>query len=290
MTLYMIATVSVFSAGVKGEHDVFPAMYAMVVGSLVLVGMLAVAHSNYAFGLHKNNTGSSIGFGTVAAMGLWMGESAKRRRRLITAVLVILLAGLLYTLSRGSWMGVIAGSLVMVALRGQWRLALRIVLIGAPVIAIGWMLLPAESKEYATSVGADAYNTKTRLQSIEYALSFFQRSPVLGVGPGLRKNFDATNVMMTTLSETGVLGFVTFFSIFLVLGVTAWRAARRLKPNDPALVLLTVGAALMVDQLVHGMVDHYWVRGILPVWAGAGLVVYVSNQLRANKQPREQRI
>jgi hypothetical protein len=45
-------------------------------------------------------------------------------------------------------------------------------------------------------------------------------------------------------------------------------------------VLLTIGAALMTGKFVHGMVDHYWFRGMIPVWACAGLVIYAYDRSR----------
>ena len=286
MVVYLVATVYVFSACIRDPLEVFPALYAFIAGNLVLVVLLFLAGSNYAFGLHKNNTGSSIGLGLMTAIGLWMGETSKARVRVLTLAILVLLAGLVFTLSRGSWMGAITGTLVMQLLRRQWKYALKMMALVVPIAAIVWMLLPSESKEVATAVGADVYTTKARLISIEYAFSHFRSSPVIGVGLGLRKTFDATNVVMTTLAETGVLGFLSFFSIFAVFAAMVWRGAKRIDVSDPAMVLLTVGAAFMTAKLVHGMVDHYWVRGILPVWAGAGLAVYAANRPALRRRGR----
>lgn len=285
MLLYFVVAVHVFSAGIQKTDQVFPALYAMIGSSLALVLMLFLTGSNYAFGLHKNNTGSSIGLGLAVAIALWFGESNRRMKQLLLASIVILLCGLVFSLSRGSWMGAVCGTLVMLFLRRQWKLALRVALVAVPVVAIVWMLLPNDSKEVATAVGADVYTTKARLISIEYGLAQFQQSPIIGVGTGLRKNYDATNVFITVLAETGVLGMISFFSIFIVFALMTWRTAKRLRPGDPAMILLSIGAAMMTDKLVHGMVDHYWVRGMLPVWAGAGLVVYAWNQSRRLTKP-----
>jgi O-antigen ligase len=280
MVLYMVVAVYVFSSGIREPREVFPAFYALVAGCLGLVGMLIIARDNYAFGIHKNTLGDSISMGVLVSVGLWVAESDKKRRRRIGVVLAILSGGLVFTLSRGAWLGAIAGILVILALRGEWKKSLKIAAAAVPVVAIVWLLLPAQSKEYATDIGTDAHNTQTRLYSLEYCWQLFQQSPIIGVGPGLRKTYDATNLIMMVLSETGVLGLVAFMAVFGVFAVVAWKAARRLESKDPALVLLTIGAALMAGKFVHGMVDHYWVRGMIPVWAGAGLVIYAYDRSR----------
>lgn len=280
MGVYMVVTVYVFSAGIVEPRQVYPALYALIASCIVLVGMLIIVRDNYAFGLHKNALGDAISMGVLAAAGLWMGETEKKRRRNIAIALSILIGGLLGTLSRGAWLGTMGGILVILTLRGEWKKSLKLAAIALPLIAIVWALLPSASKEYATAIGTDAHNTQTRIYSLEYCWQLFQRSPIVGVGPGLRKNYDATNVAMMVLSETGVLGMVTFFSIFAVFAFMAQRVSKRLDVRDPMLVLVTIGAALMTDKFIHGMVDHYWVRGMLPVWAGAGFVVYAYDRSR----------
>ena len=105
-------------------------------------------------------------------------------------------------------------------------------------------------------------------------------SPILGVGVGLRKQYDATNVVMSTLAETGVLGLVAFAAIFGTLFWMAWKAQRKVGRDDPNFSLMAAGTAVVFGKLLHGCVDHYWSRGIVPVWAGAGLVVFAYNYAR----------
>lgn len=286
MMVYMVMAVWVFSAAVRDPQEVLPALYAYVCGSLVLVAMLVFAGSNYAFGIHKNNMGACLGLSLVAAVGLWMGEPVRRWKRLLMCAVVALLAGLIFTLSRGAWVGAITGAVVMQLLRRQWKQAMRMLALLVPIAAIVWVMLPSESKEYATGLDAEKWNIKARYQSVDYAMSQFKRHPLIGVGAGLRKTYDATNIILSTMAETGALGLIAFLSIFVVFAMTVWRASLRLNVQDPAMVLLTVGAGLMADKLVHGFVDHYWVRGILPVWAGAGLAICAANRAAARQVSR----
>jgi O-antigen ligase len=143
-------------------------------------------------------------------------------------------------------------------------------------------MLPEETKRYATDLNPDSKfgSAASRIVSIEYAYGVFKSSPILGVGVGLRKQYDATNVAMSTLAETGILGLIAFAAIFGTLFWMAWQAQRRIERDDPTFSLFAVGVALVSGKLLHGCVDHYWSRGIIPAWAGAGLVVYAYNYAR----------
>jgi O-antigen ligase len=195
-------------------------------------------------------------------------------------VLTMLTIGLIFTLSRGAWVGAAAGILVIFSLRGQWKTSLKILLLLAPAIIVVWLMLPEGSREYATDLDASAYNIKARWVSIDFAMGYFKSSPIIGVGVGLRKIYDATNLVMSTLAETGVIGLAAFLSIFCTLLWMAWKASRRLSPDDATRSLLLIGIGLVICKFVHGLVDHYWSRGILPAWAGAGMVVYAYRKAR----------
>ncbi|HSI32435.1 MAG: O-antigen ligase family protein [Phycisphaerae bacterium] len=280
MAVYTIGAVFVFSGCVRRAEDLYPALYAMLAVDLFLVIVQIVSRSNFVLGLHKNAVGTHMGFGTVVAVGLWLTATDKRRRRQLALVAGGLSVGLLLSLSRGAWLGTACGIVLMFALRGRLLTSLKFVAAATPVVVVCWMLLPEQSKEYATDLRIDSHNIKARLDSIDFAMTYFKQSPIVGVGVGLRKVYDATNVVMSTLAETGVLGLATFSSIFATLYWMTFRAARRLDYTDSAYPLLIVGAALVTAKLVHGLVDHYWGRGILPAWAGAGMIVYAYGRAR----------
>jgi O-antigen ligase len=164
-------------------------------------------------------------------------------------------------------------------------MAMKAMLLLVPIIVVGWFLLPKEAREAAAdiSTGSRFGSAATRLISVEYAYSIFQSSPIYGAGVGLRKIYDATNLIMLTLAETGIAGLVTFGGIFVVLLFMAWKAQRRLPKKDPAFSLLVIGIALMFGKATHGLVDHYWSRGVIPVWAGAGFVAFA--YVEAMKRP-----
>jgi O-antigen ligase len=200
---------------------------------------------------------------------LWIAEPRGRRRTWLLMVLVFLAVGLLMSLSRGGWAGAICGMAFLFVLYGRWRVLLNLATVIVPVIAIGWILLPESSKEYATDLSGG-----TRLASWQDAMAWFMSSPILGVGVGLRKKYDATNIIASTLAETGVTGLLAFAAIHVVFYRMIWKARRRLPVSGGGVMLLGLGGALVLCQFVHGCVDHYWSRALLIIWSSAGMATF----------------
>jgi O-antigen ligase len=283
MVVYLVICVYVFSCCIADASEMNVVFYGLLLSGAVLVILEIATRSPYVLGLHKNLVGTELMYATIIAFELWMAKTAQRQKRGWDSILLALLvAGLVLSVSRGAWMGTAVGMLIILLLRRQTKLAVRSLLIVAPIIAIAWYMLPAQTKEYATDFDTDSRfsSAATRIVSIEYAYGIFKSSPILGVGVGLRKQYDATNVVMSTLAETGVLGLITFAAIFGTLFWMAWKAQRKIGRDDPNFSLMAAGTAVVLGKLLHGCVDHYWSRGIIPVWAGAGLVVFAYNYAR----------
>jgi O-antigen ligase len=278
MLVYLVVAVFAFANCVGRLQDLVPALYAMIFSNLLLAMLAVRMGSGYVLGLHKNAVGLSVGFALVTAIDLWLArlQAGNPRRRFLVFAICCLTAGLVSSLSRGSWLGTFVAVALLLSLRGRVKMALRLCIVLIPIIIIFWMILPEASKDYATDVYIDAHNTQTRLHSLDFAMGFFQSSPVLGVGVGLRKIYDATNVVASTLAETGILGLVTFSSIFLTFFIWAWRKRRAVTPELAS--FLYIGVALTASSLIHGCVDHYWNRGLLVVWASVGMAINATNQ------------
>jgi O-antigen ligase len=284
MIVYMIVAVFVFANCVGELPDLVSALYALLASNAFISIAAIGAGSGYVFGLNKNATGASTGYALVIAIELWLSRPKKNRQsRFLVFVICVLTGGLVSSLSRGSWAGTLAGVTLILFFHGRLKLAGRLLVIMLPLLVAFWIILPEASKDYASQVGSDSYNAKARFDSIDYAMQFFWSSPILGSGVGLRKLYDATNVIASTLAETGVLGLVAFLSIFVVFLRTAWRKRALLVSNQFAFV--NIGVALTVSSLVHGCLDHYWNRGLFIVWAGVGLSINAMDHT-ASRLPR----
>jgi O-antigen ligase len=283
MIVYLVICVYVFSCCIADASEMNVVFYGLLWGCAGLAVLEIATRSMYVLGLHKNLVGTELMYATIIGFELWMAKTVQRqKRRWDSILLAVLVAGLVLTVSRGAWMGTAVGMLIILLLRRQTKLAVKSLLVVAPIIAIAWFMVPAQTKQYATDFDTDSRfsSAGTRIVSLEYAYGIFKSSPILGVGVGLRKQYDATNVVMSTLAETGVLGLIAFAAIFATLVWMAWKAQRKVGRDDPNFSLMAAGTAVVFGKLLHGCVDHYWSRGIIPVWAGAGLVVFAYNYAR----------
>jgi O-antigen ligase len=202
------------------------------------------------------------------------------------SALTVIVAGLVFSLSRGAWLGALAGFFVVVGTRGKMKFMLRSLIVLVPMVVIFWNLLPAEKREYASSFDPNRQNISLRYQSIDFARRVFEDNPVFGVGVGLRKEFDATNIFWVTLAETGIQGLISFAMIHIMCLTMIAKTQRFVARTDPRFSILVLGGALLFAKVIHGIVDHYWSRGaILIAWGCCGMAttIYYREQDRLAK-------
>ncbi len=235
-----------------------------------MAAAIVYTRSNYLFEIHKNNMGSTLACAAILCVELWLASQGRRRPLLLKIAVVIIPLGLVITVSRGAWIGALVGSLFILLMRGRVKAALRVSYFVIPVLMLGWWLLPEDRKEYATATSGESI--AAREISANYAFRQIAQNPIIGVGLGLRKEYDATNIILATLAETGILGLTTFLWIQFAAVRMGWKARGRITQSTPAFSLLAIGPALMIAKVLHGCVDHYWGRGaLLIVYAGVGL-------------------
>ena len=250
-------------------------------GALAIFAILVLAtHFHYPPGNNKNAAwGSSFGAGFAITFELWLAAKIAGRRRAIRWLGVALLligAALFMTLSRGGWLEAITGCMVILLLRRRFVLMARMAVVMLPLLVLLYLFLPHKQQHYAFDFNPNAGNLKPRIQLIHFASKEFENHPVLGVGVGLRKVVDPTNVFMITLAETGIQGLAAFLAIYTVALITAWNTHKKLSPADPRFTLVALGAALIFGRFVHGMVDEYWLRGSIEwAWCAVGMLAAV---------------
>ena len=274
MFLYFVVVVCVFCVFITDPRQYWPGFYGLV-GVGVFLSVAGMATDFWFIGLNKNGIADSLAISFIVATELILSAGSARARRWLLAALGMIALGLLFSLSRGAWLGTICGVTLIFTLRRRLRLLLKITLCLLPLIAAFWFTLPQSSRDYALGFGTDHYNIKLRYQSVDIAQSYFNQSPVFGMGVGLRKNYDATNLLLMTLAETGVLGVAALLLIHVAFFGMIWKAQKRIARTEALFTLLCLGGALVLDKFVHGMVDQYWSRGaIMAAWAGAGMATH----------------
>ena len=285
MVLYLIIAVTVFASLPRRPRDLMPALYALTwVG--VFLAFLSLSQTYERLGLNKNGVGASLAVALIVCCELWFGARTRKSKLGLSLAFLLITIGLFMTLSRGAWLGAVVGLFVLCAVRRQILLLGRVVALSIPLLVIAWMSLPPNLKTYTTGFDSSKHeNIRLRYESLDIAVRNFEKNPLLGVGVGLRKEYDATNVAMLTLAETGVLGLLTFALIHLVVLGSAWQLQRRLTRDDPLFPFVALGGALLLSRLAHGMVDHYWTRGaITSAWASVGMLTYVYFALRRRRR------
>jgi hypothetical protein len=275
MVLYLVFGLFIFSSYARRPTDFLPSLRGLIAVAIFFSIVMLVQRTNYILDLHKNGVGASVACGLLVAVEMWFGSKDQREKRWLVVAMAIMLGGLLYSLSRGSWLGCIVGLSWIAAMRGEWKFLIRGALVFLPLLAIGWSSLPQDQREYATGFGRENWNINERYKSVDYAKERWEQNPVLGVGVGLREEYDATNVAWLALAETGVLGLGAFAILHLAFLGELTRARRWVQREPLLFSLVIIGGALVLRQVTHGMVDHYWGRGPLCMsWAAAGMAIY----------------
>ncbi len=273
MVLYLILAVGVFAQARRSPAQMMWGFDCLVV-VMTCFALAGLATNFHAMGIHKNGWGASLSLGLIVAFELWQSATEKKRKRWLLASVGILAIALVLTVSRGGWLAAMTGIGTLLMLRRDWATVWMLAIAVVPLAIIGWMLLPEDLQEYAVGFDKSRWNIKARWQSVEFTLDVWKKSPFMGSGVGLRKEFDATNVVLLVLAETGIIGLFLFLLIHANLAWFVWSSHRQLSPKSMAFSCLALGGALVFARLAHGCVDHYWSRGaILAAWAAAGMAV-----------------
>ena len=275
MGLYWIGAVFLFTNLPRSSQDFALAWKTLIAVGCVLGVMAVVTGSSYFFGLNKNGIGASLACTLIVAMECWMCAKESQRWKYVL-VLLLVSAALVLVLSRGAWISALAGLGFLLLWRSQYLLVAKLAFAAVPVVAAVWMVLPAESRDYALAIDDSRYNIHARTLNADFAREQWLSSPFIGVGAGLRKEYDATNILWLTLAETGPLGLLTFLTVNGALVVGVWRRRPRRPSFTPDSSAIALAGALVLGKLVHGLVDHYWSRGaIMIAWASVGLALSV---------------
>ncbi|MBU0981994.1 O-antigen ligase family protein [Patescibacteria group bacterium] len=212
----------------------------------------------------------------------------KRSRALLLPAAAVMLFALILTLSRSSYLALAAGILVLGLLR-SWR-----IIAFALVVAVLTTLFapPVQTRvlnlyQSVTSVFSETYtlpdpSARLRLDSWREALILISEKPILGHGynayekaalaSGAIESLEAHSAsgsdssLLTILATTGVLGFLPFLSIYLLLAFQAWQT--RSKGFSAGFLAALTGLAvhsIFVNSLLFPLF-------MAPFWIAAGLL------------------
>ena len=231
-----------------------------------------------------------MGMGLAAGLSIWMcawfdGISAWWSKHVITSVIIVMV-GLVFTLSRGAWVGTGCALVSIAIVYGRIQLLFRVLLVTVPIVAILWNYLPKEDLQYATSFERKHLNNiDARYTNFNRSYALITKSPLIGNGISIRKQLDATNLVMATLAEGGAIGFILFLIPFGVYFALVSRLVKLLPQSDPRFFIVAASCGLMVSRLGHAQFDHYWVRGASTIaWASVGMVIAINRSVTLRRK------
>ncbi len=235
-----------------------------------------------------NTFGGYLAFLVLICFALFLYARDWKARLLYLGLTGFLMVPLMYTLSRSSYLAVLAGVPILLILQRKnimtYALLGGLLLLAAfpqvflpravvERVAFTWSQPKTRSAHQAEVMGQRIdSSTSARLASFSEAISDFVKKPILGYGVTGWHFIDSQ--LFRTLVETGLVGFGAF--IFLLsrifqLGMDRWRRFR----GDPFYGGLSAGfLAGLVGLFFHSFGSNTFiiVRVMEPFWIVAGLV------------------
>jgi O-antigen ligase len=200
-------------------------------------------------------------------IGIVMG--ATRRTRYFTLPFVVLfLVSLAASLSRGAWIGLLGGLVVLASVTWNWWRGLLFAAVGGSIVFMLPGVLGARARtildmQFPTNVfrinlwkEVGDIISQNPFGGCGYDTLWFAAATRLGPTTPALEGRHAHNLILQTWAEIGLLGLLALGIVFF----TMIRTASRLKNSrDPGLAGIGLGSlALLTGVLVHGLVDFTW--------------------------------
>lgn len=235
---------------------------------------------------------------------LYLDKKIKINRQWLLLILILLLVNFVLTLSRGAYLGLAVSGLIIAAFYFRHLLTLRHTTIFLTVVTIVTMAVIGfirfsgvgevglgEVQRRMVNILQDA-SASHRLTNYKAAWEIYQRSGLLGIGPGnfgphlegyynhLPQHGWATvnNQYLETLAETGILGFLSLMLITAVTLITSIRAY--LKSSDHFLRAVMLG---LLTAFIGILIEYNFFSTlyVMHIWILIGLMIAIQNIIYA---------
>jgi putative inorganic carbon (hco3(-)) transporter len=243
--------------------------------------------------------------------GFTLSSGFKRSYRILALiVLTILVTGIIFSYSRAAWISVAAALgaflLIRFRIRFYWIMLALVVGIGLFFMFRFQFLDKLEKNKQDSStdfiehvqsisnISSDASNLE-RINRWAAAIRLFKERPIFGWGPGTyqfvyapyqrakEKTIISTNYgdmgnahseYIGPMTESGVLGMVTFLGIVVTVIITGIRVYRRSKNKEIKLLSLVMVLGL-ITYYVHGLMNNFLDtdKASVPFWAFTAVIV-----------------
>lgn len=308
----------VVANSIKNEMDIKWLVFALLLG-VFFQGILGIAQeaAGQTFGLsflgepdqlfdsrssgtigHPNGYGLYLAATTPLSLTLLFLDVRGLYKAMAGVVLSVGMLGLLFSLSRGGWLGFLTGAIVVVviAIRGR-RQSLKVVFVGASLMFITLIPVTFSQQNLITNRLTSTQANQSALSRItmgQGAIAMIKDYPVLGVGLNnysfLMPEYDPVdylserrrvivhNIYLLIAAETGLVGSAAFLWFVASLCIQAWRLASQALNN----VVWMAGAGALsayAALIVHGTVDYDMLANVTIfrlLWLFAAIIASLS--------------
>ncbi len=223
---------------------------AFVLSSALHIGLLKVMGGGWRLSgmgsLDPNDLASLAAISTPLAIGLAQRARSPRDRLVFTIAALVLIAGVIWTSSRGGTLALIAGLMVFIALLPSQRRG-TILLLLVVALPVFWFTASERYRRRIINISnyEEDYNTTDfwgRKQIWARARIYIARNPVAGVGVRGFETYDGMymkeigktgkwsaphNAYVQATTELGIPGGILFVVVLVGAGRAAWQLARK---------------------------------------------------------------
>lgn len=227
--------------------------------------------------LNPSGNGVLLATCLFALWMLWPHTRSIIGRSAIVAGSILIGAGVLATLTRCVWMGAGLGAMIilMLSLPVRYRkpVVVSIVALGSLMILANWQTLTAFKRDKNVSIADMKKSAGLRPILAYVAWEMFQDQPLMGVGFAQYKKWDKFylgdrstdlileqvrpyhqhNVLLSLLTETGLIGMSLYTGMLLMWSQTAWQLWRNrqcsLETRQMGLLFLSSLSAYLVNGM-----------------------------------------
>lgn len=251
-------------------------LLAVMIGAMLLMDYYTVPQVRWMSGISSriglHGTFVNLGPNEVSAFyatypfvlaGIFFYERSVLKRAVLGTLIVISVFCVLFMYSRGAYLAMLAGALLMSLFRN------KALLVPLAILVVCWQtLLPTlvidRIKQTETEGNVLDASAQKRLDIWQEAIGLFKKSPIIGVGfgtlavHGLRYGFaDPHNIYLKMLTEQGVIGLLFLLLIFLHSFIAAVKLYAR--SSDRFLKGLGLGfACCVVAMMVANFFGNRW--------------------------------
>jgi O-antigen ligase len=243
--------------------------------------------------------------------GFAFSKSYSNSQRLASFIVpFVLVVGMIFSYSRAAWISVAFSVMVyfIIALRIKFRwIVAGVLLLSGLFYMFSFQLMDklernkqdsstdfVEHIQSISNISSDASNLE-RINRWNCAIRMYHERPFLGWGPGTyqfvyapfqrskEKTIISTNVgdmgnahseYLSPLSESGILGMLTFIAIVIAATVTGLRVYKRGKTKEVRMISLLLLLGLM-SYFAHGLLNNFLDtdKASVPFWGFIGILV-----------------